>query len=208
MLRRRGAGILSRSDGGGCADFGRANVNGATSKEEFTCDTEDQPRGTAGESLTLNDNSVGCLSQDNGESFATSTAVPANTDLQHEVQGLPNSTGHTPVVVGGKKTVRNGGLALPPTLEAQNREPSTNGHTEGAGVVADSSGVDTTERNFSAAYAGPAAEGGQGPNEPSKIRRSQNTNDGGVRTKTSSTTISDVLAGLPLSKVKIVIGER
>lgn len=207
MLRRRGAGILSRSDGGGCADFGRASVSGATSKEEFTCDAEDQPRGTAGESSTLNGNNVGCLSQDNGESFATSTAVPANTGVQHEVQGLPNSTEHIPVVVGVKQNVRNGGLAPPPTLEAQNREPTTNGHTEEAGVVADSSGVDTIERSFSAAYAGPAPEGGHAPNEPSNIRRSQIINEGGVRAKKPSTTISDVLGGLPLSKVKIVIGE-
>ena len=202
VLRRRSAEILSRSGGGGSDDSGRANVSG-TAPNNLSSSTYHLPRGTEAESSPRNDNNTHPVNHNNGETLVKSIDVRAISDVQHELQAPPNSTVNTHLFVGEETNVLSGDWPSP-ALAAQNRAPTTNGDIDGVVVVSDPSGAVV---NVNQTCTRPVTEVGQGLSDPNEIRLSQAVNEGGVEAKTSSTKIADVLAALPLSKVKIVIGE-
>ena len=202
VLRRCRARILSRSGGGGCTHSGRADVS-ETTPNGLSSSIDDLPRDSEGESSTRNETNIHPLNHHNRETFINSNGVRAISDVQHELQTLPNLTLHAHLFVGEDTNVRSEALPAP-ALRDQNRAPTTNGYTDDVGMMSDLSGE---VLNVTQPCTGPAAEGGQGPSDPNEMRQSQTVDESGVRANESSTKIAAVLAGLPLSKVKVVIGE-
>lgn len=132
----------------------------------------------------------------NTDSLASGTGVPAGPGVEPFVEGLPNLT------------MTSIAQAPAPSLEPQARESTRASYTDIAGGVSDPCSANISELNFSQANAEPAAGRGEWANEPTGTQRSATINGGDTKATKSSRTIADVLARLPLSKFRIVIGER
>lgn len=187
-------------------------VMGAT-EDGLSCRTADLERGTSERtSPSLNGNN-GVNGDDNK---ADNTNTHSNA---HEMRrkSPEDSTSHTHGFTrgGNARRISTSGVRVSSSSlasETRSRGLATTTTTAGTnndvGVVSNPNSVDTPKRVFNRAYMGPAAQVAPGPIEPNgRLLQSEATN-ARATTTTASTKIARILAGLPLSKIKIVIGER
>ena len=221
-LQRRGASVMTRSQGG-VTDFGQIAAEGNVSfgsrfGRSWSLGRKAPAPGNTGggDSSSANDsggasNKRGSSNNSDGKSIAGLKGVSVFGGGGVPAETNPLNRGASAAAPGsGSLGVDDSDVV--PAFADQNREPASEGNKNNAGetlVVAGANREITLGSALSQASAGPSAlEDGKGSNERNEHHPKKGS-DGDVRTqegKTSAGKIGALLAALPLSKLKIIIG--
>ena len=212
-LQRRSAGPLPRSEGSGLTDFSQQDVSDAGSSVHSGFKIHRSRPAGKNASVRGSSNSSSINSSINSCSNSIDSSASSNNGMR--VTGLNGVSGvDVPAETNAplRKVVAPGGLGVDAggalEMADQTRGPASDDNAGKAGVV---SGVVSSESVLTGAHAGPLGRGTcQGGVERADNHQKELDDEsmGEHEGKSAAGRVGALLAALPLSKLKIVIGKR